>query len=303
MGRGWVRGLTGRCVGRVGLGQELHCGHLDGEVGSGAGLDQLVIADARARQGVAEDRGDPRRVGGRGAQLEPGDAAADAGAALGLGLVDRGEHVDRELERRRIARRGDRGELGGARPGRAMDRRLIALLGERPAPDLLGDERDERREQPEQDVEPEPQGRDRAGAPGGVAVATCAGLGELEVGVGEPRPEELLGVLERLRVVELVEARGGALDEGAQLGDERAIELAGDRARVGGLGEDELAGVEQLGEPGGDVGSRAPCRRRSIGSSAWGGRILDRVLDRPGLSTKPACRGTTSRSAAGSSTE
>src|SRR5213076_111735 len=112
-----------------------------------------------------------------------------------------------------------------------------------PRPDLLRDVREHGREEAEKYIQPEPERRARRAAAGDVPHAH---LYELEVRVGEVPPEERLGLLERVRVLELLVELRHPLDEPAEPRDERAVELVIDRRRIALLLEHELAGVEEL---------------------------------------------------------
>ena len=106
---------------------------------------------------------------------------------------------------------------GGSSPRRPRRR-------EPPRPDLLGHVRQERREQAQEHAQREMQRRDRRPPLRRVALGVRAHLHQLDVVVAEA-PEQLLGRLQRQRVVELVERRGRARHQAAQIGDEREVEL------------------------------------------------------------------------------
>ena len=125
-----------------------------------------------------------------------------------------------------------------------MDRAVLP-----PRPDLLGDVGQERREQPQLDVQ-----RDRERGPGRVGrgaavVVVGALLDQLEVVVAE-LPEELLGDLERGGVVVGVERLGGPAHDDLEPAEQRAVDRRADGARVergrADVAEDELGGVEHL---------------------------------------------------------
>ncbi len=160
----------------------------------------------------------------RCATPRPGDTPASD-----LALLMAARHATATSKQPAIGRRGDRGELGERRPRGAMDARLPALVREHPGPDLVGHVRQDRREEPQQHAEPEAEPGDR-GAAGVVAGAV---LHELEVGVGEVVPEERLGLLQRVRVVEGLEGLRHPRDELAEPLDEGAIELDVDRGAAG----------------------------------------------------------------------
>ena len=139
-----------------------------------------------------------------------------------------------------------------------------------PGPDLLGDVGQERRQQPELDLE-----GDREGGPGRVAGpgrrprVVGALLDQLEVVVAE-LPEELLGDLERGRVVVGLERLGRPGDDHRQAAEQRAVDRLGDLEGVEGRGldaaEDELRGVEHLHrQPPADLHLRLVERRVQAG--------------------------------------
>src|SRR5581483_12134676 len=95
--------------------------------------------------------------------------------------------------------------------------------------------RQDGREEAEEDGEAGAERRD------GRAVARArAALRELEERVREVGPEEGLRLLERVRVVELVEGVRDAPDQRAEARDERAVELGGHGGDRAGLLEDVL---------------------------------------------------------------
>src|SRR5262249_24342947 len=141
-----------------------------------------------------------RRVGG---DAEPADAPADLDAGLGLALVDSRETGDGDLEASFRRRCGNGREVLRSGPGRAVDARAAGLLREGPGPDLLGYVGENGGEEPEQDVEAEPESTHRRAPRGGSAVAR-ADLHQLEEGVGEVMPEERLRLHEGAGEVELL---------------------------------------------------------------------------------------------------
>ena len=123
-------------------------------------------------------------------------------------------------------------------------------------PDLLGDEGQERGEQPLQRRQRQLERGPRRGLARRVGVAVGPLLDQLEVVVAE-RPEERLGALERPGVVVAVERLGGLGDEAPQRGQHGQVERlrwATAPAGASPMAESELGGVEQLdGEAAADL--------------------------------------------------
>ena len=143
-----------------------------------------------------------------------------------------------------------------------------------PRPHLLGDVGQHRGEQPEHDVERDPQRRTGAGGAGIPLGAVGAVLDQLEVVVAE-RPEPLLGGLEGPGEVPRLEAGGGLGDDVAQPGEQGEVERLGHLRHEVALHvaerQRELAGVEHLdGEPAADLDLAGVVGR--VGAEATAGR-------------------------------
>ncbi len=127
-----------------------------------------------------------------------------------------------------------------------MDAVVPRLLGKDPGPHLLGDVGQHGGKQAQQHAQPQAQRRHRRAPAHRVGLVPRPHLGDLEIGVGEVVPEEALGLLERLGVVETLERIRRALHELPEPRQERPIELGAHRVDLRRLREHELRGVEDL---------------------------------------------------------
>ncbi len=184
----------------------------------------------RRRQHVIEDGAQPRQGIRTTGQGQAQHFASHRYLRVGLGLVDGRQRRDGRGEALFILGRFDSGEIFLRRPGGAVDARLSSLFSEGPGPDFFGDEGEERCEETQEHRKAEAQRRDgrTLGPSRVVGFAPRTDLGQLDVGVGETRPEEGLGLHQSVGLVEGVECLGGTFHQLAQLGDEGAIQLLGD---------------------------------------------------------------------------
>ena len=196
-----------------------------GASGSGASSTVMRRLGDRPRRSSARRwrrrrgrrRAPTRRAGARGSWsvTTTGSTPALSDAlGLGLGLADLAEHLGGRRRRPAGRRRRPRSRSSSASGHGARWTEPVLP----PRPDLLGDEREERGEQPQQGRQRELQrglGRPRRGSSPCDAVGPA--LDQLEVVVAE-LPEERLGALERPGVVVAVEGGGGVVD---QLGQRR----------------------------------------------------------------------------------
>ena len=99
-----------------------------------------------------------------------------------------------------------------------------------PRPGLLAGEGQERREEPQQHAQGDLQAGAGAGSAGVVAVGAV--LHQLHVVVGEV-PEEPLGAFQGPCVVEGLEGLGGAVEQFAEVGQQRPVDRLGHRTGLG----------------------------------------------------------------------
>src|SRR5665648_439752 len=171
--------------------------------------EQDQVRDPAGRAHVGGGRLDKGQLGRRHGDLCPDDPGPHRDLGLGLHLAQRGKGAARGGEGAGIGVVGRGAQGGGVGPGRAVHRGLPP-----PGPDLLGGERQDRREKTQDRVEGQRQGgpgrrrhvcRERLAAVRPV-------LDQLEVVVAE-RPEERLGGFERAGVVvDVVDTATQALD-------------------------------------------------------------------------------------------
>ena len=120
----------------------------------GSGLGQLFLGggvsrDAGSSQHIAQHRRQGREIFRTPQKGETRDVTPHRHLAVGLRLVDRRMGRKRQRKAALAVRRGDPLEVGGTGPRRPMNARMTRLFGERPRPDLFGDVRQHRREQPQ----------------------------------------------------------------------------------------------------------------------------------------------------------
>ena len=200
----------------------------------------MILPALRRSPAAACGRGHQRR---RAGDLDPRQLGAHRDLGLRLGAADADQRRGHGVDHRRVG--GGRGaEVGGRRPRRAVDRALLP-----PRPDLLGDVGQERREQPQLDLQRERQGGPGRRGGGAAVLVVRPLLDQLEVVVAE-LPEEPLGHLERGRVVVGLERLGGLRSTTSASRPSRAqsigSETAKGRARRADAAQDELRGVEHL---------------------------------------------------------
>src|SRR5690606_31363285 len=128
-------------------------------------------------------------------------------------------------------------------------RRTVHRALHPPGPDLLAGERQERRQEAVEGGQRSVERRTGRRGAGALALVRAA-LHEREVVVAEA-PEEVLGALEGAGPVEVLERRGGLVDELCQRGEHRTVERLGDVLRGRGRAalaerQRELRRVEQL---------------------------------------------------------
>src|SRR6185295_12517226 len=193
-----------------------------------AALDREVL-DPGGRDRVFPDSLEEAKRRGVGRDPEPREMAADGGAGLALGAVDRPQEADGDVEARPSGGgRPEPCEVRGGRPRRPVDAAGHPGGREPPRPRLFGHVRQERREEPQEDVQAELQRGHRGAAPLGILLAARARLHQLHVRVGEAVPEEALDEIERGRVLERVEGRRRLLHGLAQPEEEAQVEIARD---------------------------------------------------------------------------
>src|SRR5437773_7783134 len=131
-------------------------------------LGGMVLYAGRGHR-VGAHAFEPAEGGRARGHAQARQVAADGGSGLALGSVDRREEADRGIERRAASlHRAQAAKIGDTRPGRPVDAARALRLREPPRPRLFGDVGKERREQSEEYLQAELQGRHRGAAALGV---------------------------------------------------------------------------------------------------------------------------------------
>ncbi len=171
-------------------------------------------ATAPARNTSGSTASSARRASLGPHTLEPGDRPAQVLLLARLGAADSSQHLGRggEALGRRRAPPPPPSRRRWATPRRWIDPAAPSARREPPRPHLFGHVGQERREQTQEDAQPEMQRRGRRPALRRVALVVGAHLHQLDEVVAEA-PEQLLGRLQRQRVVELVERGRRARDQ------------------------------------------------------------------------------------------